>query len=44
MVNLAAASPIDVSSSNIGVVNPAANRPDGTAADYFAMKSLYAAG
>jgi hypothetical protein len=27
-------------SSNLGAVNPAANRPDGTDADYFAMKSL----
>ncbi|MDH6245564.1 hypothetical protein [Mycobacterium sp. OTB74] len=29
-------------SSNLGVVNPAANRPDGTDADHFAMKSLFA--
>ncbi|OBJ25478.1 hypothetical protein [Mycobacterium sp. 1245801.1] len=28
-------------SSNLGVVNPAANRPDGTDADYFAMKMRY---
>jgi Wax ester synthase-like Acyl-CoA acyltransferase domain len=28
-------------SSNIGAVGPAANRPDGTDADYFAMKSLW---
>jgi hypothetical protein len=27
-------------SSNLGAVDPAANRPDGTEADYFAMKSL----
>ena len=27
-------------SSNLGAVNPAANRPDGTDADNFAMKSL----
>ncbi|OBH93114.1 hypothetical protein [Mycobacterium sp. E2733] len=30
-----------VVSSNLGAVDPAANRPDGTDADYFAMKSLY---
>jgi diacylglycerol O-acyltransferase len=30
-----------VVSSNLGVVNPAAARPDGTDADYFAMKWLY---
>jgi hypothetical protein len=29
-------------SSHLGVVNPAANRPDGTDADHFAMKSLFA--
>jgi hypothetical protein len=29
-------------SSNLGAVNPAANRPDGTDADYFAVKSLFA--
>jgi hypothetical protein len=29
-------------SSNLGVVNPAANQPDGTDADHFAMKSLVA--
>ena len=28
-------------SSNLGAVNPAATRPDGTDADYFAMKSLF---
>jgi hypothetical protein len=28
-------------SSNLGAVNRAANRPDGTEADYFAMKSLF---
>jgi hypothetical protein len=28
-------------SSNLGAVNPAANRPDGTDADYFAMRSLF---
>jgi len=30
-----------VGASNVGVVNPAVNRPAGTDADYFAMKSLY---
>ena len=29
-------------SSNLGAVNPAANRPDGTDADYFALRSLFA--
>ena len=29
-------------SSNLGAINPAANRPDGTEADCFAMKSLFA--
>lgn len=33
--------PNGVLSSNLGVVNPAAGRPDGTDADYFAMKVLY---
>jgi hypothetical protein len=28
-------------SSNLGAVNPAANRPDGTDADYFAMSNLF---
>jgi hypothetical protein len=28
-------------SSNLGAIKPAANRPDGTDADYFAMKQLY---
>ena len=31
----------NVISSNMGAVNPAANRADGTDADYFAMKTLY---
>ncbi|OSC25866.1 hypothetical protein B8W69_17630 [Mycobacterium vulneris] len=30
-----------VVSSNLGVIDPAVNRPDGTDADYFAMKSVY---
>jgi hypothetical protein len=28
-------------SSNLGALNPAANRPDGTEADYFAMRTFY---
>jgi diacylglycerol O-acyltransferase / wax synthase len=31
-----------VVSSHLGVINPAASRPDGTDADYFAVKLLYA--
>ncbi|MDT5348645.1 MAG: hypothetical protein QOH91_1932 [Mycobacterium sp.] len=31
----------NVASSNLGVVNPAAGRPDGTDADYFAVKNVY---
>jgi hypothetical protein len=30
-----------VASSNLGVVNPAAGRPDGMNADYFAVKNVY---
>jgi hypothetical protein len=30
-----------VTSSNLGAIDPDANRPDGTEADYFVMKSLY---
>jgi hypothetical protein len=41
MVSVAAGSATSVISSNLGAVNPATNRPDGTDADYFAMKSLY---
>jgi hypothetical protein len=41
MVSVAAGSATSVISSNLGVLNPATNRPDGTDADYFAMKSLY---
>ena len=41
MVRVAAGSATNVVSSNLGSVNPATNRPDGTDADYFAMKSLY---
>ncbi|HWF70722.1 MAG TPA: hypothetical protein VG187_14375 [Mycobacterium sp.] len=41
MVSVAAGSATSVVSSNLGAVNPATNRPDGTDADYFAMKSLY---
>jgi diacylglycerol O-acyltransferase / wax synthase len=41
MVSVAAGGATSVVSSNLGSVNPATNRPDGTDADYFAMKSLY---
>jgi diacylglycerol O-acyltransferase len=41
MVSVAAGSATSVVSSNLGALNPATNRPDGTDADYFAMKSLY---
>ena len=39
-VGAATNSAISVGSSNVGAVNPAVNRPDGTDADQFAMKSL----
>ncbi|MGA9678010.1 MAG: wax ester/triacylglycerol synthase domain-containing protein [Mycobacterium sp.] len=41
LVGLATGGTTNVVSSNLGAVTPAANRPDGTDADYFAMKSLY---
>jgi hypothetical protein len=41
MINVATGSATAVVSSNLGAVNSAANRPDGTDADYFAMMSLY---
>jgi hypothetical protein len=41
MVSVATGSATSVVSSNLGSVDPATNRPDGTDADYFAMKSLY---
>src|SRR6202040_3280366 len=41
LVSVAAGSATSVISSNLGAFNPATNRPDGTDADYFAMKSLY---
>ncbi len=40
MVSVSAGSATSVVSSNLGVVNPAAYRPDGTDADHFAMRSL----
>jgi hypothetical protein len=40
MVGVAAGSKTRVDSSNLGVVNPAACRPDGTDADRFAIRSL----
>src|SRR6185312_9392827 len=39
-VSAATNSAASVGASNVGVVNPAVNRPDGSDADYFAMKSL----
>ncbi|OBJ18217.1 hypothetical protein [Mycobacterium colombiense] len=41
LISVATGSATAVVSSNLGVLDPAANRPDGTDADYFAMKSLY---
>ena len=41
MVSVATGGAATSTSSNLGTVNPAVNRPDGTDADYFAMKSLY---
>jgi hypothetical protein len=41
MVGLATGGTTNVVSSNLGATAPAVNRPDGTDADYFAMKSLY---
>jgi len=40
MVSVALGGATASGSSNLGAVNPAANRPDGTDAAYFAMKSL----
>src|SRR5271168_4702254 len=42
MVSVALGGATTSGSSNLGAVNPAANRPDGTDAEYFAMKSLVA--
>jgi hypothetical protein len=39
-VGAATNSATSVGASNVGVVNPALNRPDGTDADHFVMKSL----
>ena len=39
-VGAATNSAASVGASNLGVVNPAVNRPDGTDADHFVMKSL----
>jgi hypothetical protein len=41
MLSVATGSATTVASSNLGVIDPDANRPDGTDADHFAMKSLY---
>ena len=39
MVGVATGGTTNVVSSNLGAAPPAVNRPDGTDADYFAMKS-----
>ncbi len=41
MVSMAAGSPTTVIASNLGAVDPATTRPDGTDADYFSMMSLF---
>jgi diacylglycerol O-acyltransferase len=41
MVSVAAGGGASVVSSNLGDIDPAVNRPDGTDADYFTMRSLY---
>ena len=41
LISVVTGSATTVVSSNLGAINAAANRPDGTDADYFAMKSLY---
>jgi len=41
MVTIAAGTSLSVVSSNLGDIDPAANRPDGTDADFFTMRSLY---
>lgn len=41
LISVVTGSATTVVSSNLGAIDPAANRPDGTDADYFAMKSLY---
>lgn len=41
LLSVATGSATTVASSNLGAIDPDANRPDGTDADHFAMKSLY---
>ncbi|SPM42001.1 hypothetical protein MNAB215_4219 [Mycobacterium numidiamassiliense] len=41
MLGVATGSATTVVSSNLGAISPEANRPDGTDADHFALKSLY---
>lgn len=41
LVRLGGGSSTTVVASNLGVIDPAASRPDGTDADYFAVKILY---
>jgi diacylglycerol O-acyltransferase len=42
MASVATGSPTTVTSSNLGDIDPAANRPDGSDADYFSIRSTYA--
>jgi hypothetical protein len=41
LLSVVTGSATTVVSSNLGAINPEASRPDGSDADYFAMKSLY---
>jgi hypothetical protein len=41
MVSVALGGATTSGSSNLGALNPAANRPDGTDADHFAMRTFY---
>lgn len=41
-VNAATTSTVSVGASNVGTIDPAVNRPDGTDADHFAMRSITA--
>ena len=41
MASVALGGPSTSGSSNLGALNPAANRPDGTDADHLAMRTLY---
>ncbi|MCV7428652.1 hypothetical protein [Mycobacterium montefiorense] len=41
LISVVTGSATTVVSSNLGAIDPATNRPDGTDADHFAMKSVY---